>query len=59
MDNEYYRVEFLFKPDEFKELIRYQIKQEDRFYKEDLLYSHEIAIDEDDNWILIFYIEAN
>jgi hypothetical protein len=48
----------LFTIDETEEMFHFLKHQENAFYEADLMYNHEIELDEENEWILRFFISS-
>jgi len=55
---EEYIVEYLFTVDETREMFRFLKNQENAFYEADLIYTHEIEHNEEEEWTLRFFISS-
>ena len=53
-----YIVEYLFTVDETREMFRFLKHQENAFYEADLIYTHEIEHNEEEEWTLRFFISS-
>ena len=54
-DNEFI-VEYLFTIEETLDMFKFLKHQENSFYEAGLIYNHEIELDEENEWILRFFI---
>jgi len=57
-EHDEYIIEYLFTIDETEEMFHFLKHQENAFYEADLMYNHEIELDEENEWILRFFISS-